>query len=210
MRLSRKICFLLVLLSQAVAAVAQENVFSSPATAISKLFPNKNVSEWVFIEEDLNGDGIKDRAMILSYFPEDSPFETRLVVLAGASGGKYLPLSISSRYCDAQKFFNLEAKGGSLFVTEVHKAEGDTLITNTLQFRFNKAHGDFELIGKENIWEEGKEYGRSSVNYLAGKYIDYERVRGRIRAKEQKRFEVPSLARLNGFNCGRYFDGMPY
>jgi hypothetical protein len=63
MRLSRKICLLLVLLSQAVAAVAQENVFSSPATAISKLFPNKNVSEWVFIEEDLNGDGIKDRTI---------------------------------------------------------------------------------------------------------------------------------------------------
>jgi hypothetical protein len=209
MLLSRRICLVLVLLSQAVSAVAQENVFSSPATAISKLFPNEKVSEWVFIEEDLNGDGIKDRAMILSYFPEDGPFETRLVVLAGAPGGKYLPLSISSRYCDAQKFFNLEAKGGSLFVTEVHKAEGDAFITNTLQFRFSKTHGDFELIGKENL-SEGKEYGRSSVNYLAGKYVGYERVRGRIRVKEQKRFEVPSLARLNGFSCDRYFDGMPY
>lgn len=209
MLLSHRICVLLALFSQAVAAFAQVNVFSSPAAAISELFPNMKVSEWTSMEGDWNGDGIKDLAMILSYFPEDRPFETRLVVLAGAPGGKYLPLSISSKYCDAQKFFNLNAKGDSLLVTEVHNAEGDAFITNTLQFRFNKQHGDFELIGKENK-SEGKEYGRSSVNYLAGKYIDYERVRGRIRVKEQKRFEALSLARLNGFNCDKYFDGMPY
>ena len=210
MPLSRKICLLLALLSQAVVVFAQENVFDNPAAAIFALFPNKKVSEWTSTEGDFNGDGIKDLAMILTYFPENRPSETRLAVLAGAPSGKYLPLSISSKYCDAQKFFNLEAKGASLFVQEVHKAEGNALITNTLQFRFNKKNGDFELIGKENIGEYGNEYDRSSVNYLAGKYINYERVRGRIRVKEEKRFEIPSLVRLNGFNCDMYFDGMPY
>lgn len=210
MRLPHKICLLLALFTQTVTAFTQENVFSSPAAAISMPFPNIKVSEWISVEADWNGDGIKDRAIILAYFQEDAPFETRLVVLAGALGGKYLPLSISSKYCDAQKFFDLNAKGDSLFVTEVHKAEEDALITNTLQFRFNKKHADFELIGKENIWESGNDYGRSSTNYLAGRFINYERVRGRIRVKEEKRFEVPRVATLNGFDCDRYFDSMHY
>ncbi len=210
MRLSRRICVLLALLSQAVAVFAQENAFSSPAAAIPILFPSMKVSEWSSIEADVNGDGIKDRAMILAIFPEDAPVEARVVVLAGAPGGKYLPLSISSKYCDAQKFFNLDVKGDSLFITEVHKAEGDALITRTLQFRFNKNYADFDLVGKESVWASGKEYGRSSTNYRAGRSIDYERVRGRIRVKEEKRFAVPSMAKLNGFDCDRYFEGMHY
>lgn len=211
MLLSCKICVLLVILSQAVAAFAQENIFSSPAAAISELFPNKKVSEWISTEGDLNADGIKDLAMILVYFPEDRPFETRLVILAGAPGGKYLPLSISSRYCDAQKFFNLEAKGASLFVQEVHKADGDSVITNTLQFRFNKKLSDLELIGTENISEsfDDKSYHRSSVNYPAGMVIEYERTRGRIKETKRSHFMTPRLARLNGFDCDKYFYGTP-
>lgn len=109
----------------------------------------------------------------------------------------------------AQKFYNLEAKGTSLWVTAVDKAEGDVSATTTLQFRFSPRRGDFELIGKENVWEvQGKEYGRSSVNYLTGKFITYERVKGRVKVSKEKRFVVPSLALLNGFNCNTYDDGV--
>jgi hypothetical protein len=189
----------LVLLTQAVTAFAQADTFTSSETAIAAMFPNEKYVEWESTEGDWNGDGVKDLAMILS-----GP-DRRLVVLAGVFGGGYFPLSISSSYCDAQKFYNLGAKGDSLFVTEVHHVGEDGSITNTLQFRFNKTHGDFELIGKENI-SEGKEYGRSSVNYLAGLAIEYERVRGHIKATKRSRFAAPQLARLNGFAC----DIQPY
>lgn len=212
MLISRRSYASLVLLALAATAFAQADVFPTPKAAIAAVYPNMELFEWTSTEGDFNDDGIKDLAMILTLHPKDEPFETRLVVLAGVSGGKYSPLSISSKYCDAQKWFNLDAKGSSLFVTEVHKADGDGSVTNTLQFRFNKALGDLELIGRENIGEsfQEKSYGRTSVNYRAGMTIDYERIRGRIKIKERSRFAAPPLARLNGFDCGKYFDGNPY
>ena len=152
-----------------------------------------------------------DLALLLNEVngPSDKPMEIRLVVLAGTPGGQYAPLSTSASYCRAQKFFNLEAKGASLFVTAADKAEGDALGTTTLQFRFNPRRGDFELIGKESVWTSGKDGGRSSVNYLSGKFITSKRVKGRIKASQEKRFVVPALAVLKGFDCGVYEDGTP-
>jgi hypothetical protein len=201
----------LVLLAQTVTTFAQGGVFPN-AAAITALFPNKKFVEWTSVEGDFNGDGIKDLAMILTHSPEEGPLETRLVVLAGVSGGKYSPISISSDYCEAQKFYGLEAKGSSLFVTEVHKADSDVSVTNTLQFRFNKNLVDLELIGKENISEsfQDKSYDRLSVNYSAGIAIVYKRIRGHIKETERSRFAAPPLARLNGFDCEKYYEGVPY
>ena len=81
--------------------------------------------------------------------------------------------------------------------------------TTTLQFRFNPRRGDFELIGKEIVWTSGKDGGRSSVNYLSGKFITSKRVKGRLKASQEKRFVVPALAVLKGFDCGVYEDGTP-
>lgn len=212
MRVFVRACAALFFTIVSATAFAQSNVFSSPEAATAALFPNSKPGVWTSTEGDLNGDGIEDLAMILTLQPEDRPLETRLVVLAGVSGGKYSPLSISAKYCDAQKFFGIEAKGPSLFVTEVHKADEDGSITNTLQFRFNRKHADLELIGRENVYESSKDksYGRTSVNYPAGMTIVYERTGGRIKAKERSRFAVPLLARLNAFDCDKYFDGRPY
>ena len=86
-----------------------------------------------------------DLALLLNEVngPSDKPMEIRLVVLAGTPGGQYAPLSTSASYCRAQKFFNLEARGTSLWVTAVDKAEGDDLGSTTLQFRFSPQRGDF-------------------------------------------------------------------
>jgi hypothetical protein len=193
----------LVLLTQSVTAFGQSNVFSSPEAATANLFPNKNPWVWTSAEGDFNEDGIIDLAMIITLDLENGPLEKRLLVLAGAAAGKYTLLSVSGEYCDAQKFYNLDAKGTSLFVTEVHKADGDGSTTNTLQFRFNKKLNDLELIGRENIWEsfQNNSYGRLSVNYPAGLAIEYERVRGHLKATKRSRFTAPQLARLNGFAC---------
>src|SRR3569833_3796564 len=128
--------------------------------------------------------------MILTHSPETGPLEKRLVVLAGVSGGKYSPLSVSSEDCDTQKFFNLEVKGSSLLVQEVDKADGDGAVTNTLQFRFNKKLADLELIGRENISESFQDdsYNRRSVNYPAGTAIVYERIHGRIEETKRSHF----------------------
>ena len=92
-------------------------------------------------------------------------------------------------------------------MTAVDKAEGDDLGSTTLQWRFNPQRGDFELIGKETVWTSGKDGSRSSVNYLSGKVITSERVKGRLKASQEKRFAVPALAVLKGFDCDVYEDG---
>lgn len=175
------------------------------------MFPQQTFVEWTSTTGDWNGDGVPDLALVLNEVngPSDRPMEIRLVVLAGTPGGQYTPLSASASYCRAQKFFHLEVKGASLFVTAVDKAEGDALGTTTLQFRFNPRRGDFELIGKEIVWTSGKDGGRSSVNYLSGKFITSKRVKGRLKASQEKRFVVPALAVLKGFDCGVYEDGTP-
>ncbi|KQB58018.1 MULTISPECIES: hypothetical protein [Acidovorax] len=211
MHITHRISTTVALLAMAAAAVAQPQEFATAKAAVAALFPNQTFVEWTSTAGNWNGDGVQDLALILNEVdgPVDRPMEIRLVVLAGKAGGAYTPLSASSSYCMAQKFYNLEAKGTSLWVTAVDKAEGDVSATTTLQFRFSPRRGDFELIGKENVWEvQGKEYGRSSVNYLTGKFITYERVKGRVKVSKEKRFVVPSLALLNGFNCNTYDDGV--
>ena len=210
-RIPRTLALAIALAAAATGAYAQSPAFARPEAAIAALFPQQTFVEWTSTTGDWNGDGVPDLALVLNEVngPSDRPMEIRLVVLAGTPGGQYTPLSASASYCRAQKFFHLEAKGASLFVTAVDKAEGDALGTTTLQFRFNPRRGDFELIGKESVWTSGKDGGRSSVNYLSGKFITSKRVKGRLKASQEKRFVVPALAVLKGFDCGVYEDGTP-
>ena len=211
MRCIQRISTTIACLTMAAVAYAQPPEFASAKAAVAALFPQQTFVEWTSTTGDWNGDGVQDLALILNEVngPSDAPMEIRLVVLAGTPGGQYTLLSASASYCRAQKFFNLEAKDSSLFVTAVDKAEGDVSATTALQFRFSPQRGDFELIGKENLWEvQGKEYGRTSVNYLAGKLTLYERVKGRVKVNKEKRCEAPRLARLNGFDCNSYDDGV--
>ena len=199
------------LAAAATGAYAQAPAFARPDAAIAAMFPQQTFVEWTSTTGEWNGDGVPDLALVLNEVngPSDRPMEIRLVMLAGTPGGQYTPLSASASYCRAQKFFNLEAKGASLFVTAVDKAEGDDLGNTTLQFRFNPRRGDFELIGKETVWTSGKDGSRSSVNYLSGKVITSERVKGRLKASQEKRFAVPALAVLKGFDCDTHDDGAP-
>ncbi len=210
-RIPRTLALSSALAAAATGAYAQAPAFARPEAAIAAMFPQQTFVEWTSTTGDWNGDGVPDIALVLNEVngPTDKPMEIRLVVLAGTPGGQYTPLSASASYCRAQKFFHLEVKGTSLLVTAVDKAEGDDLGSTTLQFRFNPQRGDFELIGKETVWTSGKDGGRSSVNYLSGKFITSERVKGRLKVSQEKRFAVPALAVLKGFDCGVYEDGTP-
>ena len=197
--LSRRTAQLFFLI-QAVTAVAQTSTFASPEAAIASMFQNKYV-DWVSTDGDWNGDSIKDVAMILTQRePEEGPTQVRLVILAGVPGGGYLPLSASSSYCVAQKHFNLEASGPSLLVTAVHRL--DELITDTLHFRFNKRLGDFELVGRENVYDDNSHGG-----YIGGSKLLYKRQHGRITQKKTP-FAVKQLVRLNGFDCDKHLYGI--
>ena len=210
-RIPRTLALAIALAAAATGAYAQSPAFARPEAAIAALFPQQTFVEWTSTTGDWNGDGVPDLALVLNEVngSSDKPMEIRLVVLAGTPGGQYTPLSASTSYCRAQKFFHLEAKGTSLLVTAVDKAEGGDLGSTTLQWRFNPQRGDFELIGKETVWTSGKDGGRSSVNYLSGKFITSKRVKGRLKASQEKRFVVPALAVLKGFDCGVYEDGTP-
>lgn len=209
MRCIQRISTTIACLTMAAVAYAQPPEFASAKAAVAVLFPQQTFVEWTSTTGDWNGDGVQDLALLLNEVngPSDRPMEIRLVVLAGTPGGQYTLLSASASYCRAQKFFNLEAKGASLLVTAVDKAEDNASGHTTLQFRFNPRRGDFELIGKETVWTSGKESGRSSVNYLSGKFITSERVKGRLKTSQEKRFAVPALAVLKGFDCDVYDDG---
>ena len=209
-RIPSILTFATCLAAAGTSAFAQTPAFSRPEVAIAAMFPQQTFVEWTSTTGDWNGDGVPDLALVLNEVngPSDRPMEIRLVVLAGTPGGQYTPLSASASYCRAQKFFNLEAKGASLLVTAVDKAEDNASGNTTLQFRFNPKRGDFELIGRENVWNAGKEEGRTSVNYLTGKFITSERVKGRLKVSKEKDFRVPSLAVLSGFNCDAYDDGV--
>ena len=208
-RIPRTLALAIALAAAATGAYAQSPALARPEHAIAALFPQRTFVEWTSTAGDWNGDGVPDLALVLNEVngSSDKPMEIRLVVLAGTPGGQYTPLSASTSYCRAQKFFHLEAKGTSLLVTAVDKAEGDDLGSTTLQWRFNPQRGDFELIGKETVWTSGKDGSRSSVNYLSGKVITSERVKGRLKASQEKRFAVPALAVLKGFDCDVYEDG---
>lgn len=208
-RIPRTLALAIALAAAATGAYAQSPAFARPEAAIAALFPQQTFVEWTSTTGDWNGDGVPDLALVLNEVngSSDKPMEIRLVVLAGTPGGQYTPLSASTSYCRAQKFFHLEAKGTSLLVTAVDKAEGDDLGSTTLQWRFNPQRGDFGLIGKETVWTSGKDGGRSSVNYLSGKFITSKRVKGRLKASQEKRFVVPALAVLKGFDCDVYEDG---
>ena len=210
-RIPRTLAFSSALAAAATGAYAQAPAFARPDAAIAAMFPQQTFVEWTSTTGEWNGDGVPDLALVLNEVngPSDRPMEIRLVMLAGTPGGQYTPLSASASYCRAQKFFNLKAKGTSLWVTAVDKAEGDDLGSTTLQFRFNPQRGDFELIGKETVWTSGKDGGRSSVNYLSGKFITSERIKGRLKASQEKRFAVPALAVLKGFDCDTHDDGAP-
>ena len=210
-RIPRTLALAIALAAAATGAYAQSPAFARPEAAIAAMFPQQTFVECASTTGDWNGDGVPDLALVLNEVngSSDKPMEIRLVVLAGTPGGQYTPLSASTSYCRAQKFFHLEAKGTSLLVTAVDKAEGDDLGSTTLQWRFNPQRGDFELIGKETVWTSGKDGSRSSVNYLSGKVITSERVKGRLKVNAPKRFAVPALEVLKGFDCGAYDDGTP-
>ena len=135
--LSRTLSFIACLATAATTAYAQPPTYARPEAAVAALFPQRTFVEWTSTTGDWNGDGVQDLALILNEVngPSDAPMEIRLVVLAGTPGGQYTPLSASASYCRAQKFFNLEAKGTSLFVTAVDKAEDQNSGNTTLQFR---------------------------------------------------------------------------
>ena len=202
---------LLALWSFTVGCWAQEPPYSSPEAAITGLFPLQNVDEWVYEQGDLNGDGIPDRAMILTHSPGNGPFETYLVILAGAPGGQHVPLSVSTQYCDARKFFNLVIKGSSLYVQAVLNLSSDSSVTNTLQFRYNKKRADLELIGAENLSESFNDESsqRISTNYRTGTVIHYAHKQGRTRQTQRSRFQPARLALLNGFDCARAYVDIP-
>ena len=153
MRCIQRISTTLACLAMAAMAYAQPPEFASTKAAVAALFAQQTFVEWTSTTGDWNGDGVQDLALVLNEVngPSDAPMEIRLVVLAGTPGGRYTLLSASASYCSAQKFFNLEAKGASLLVTAVDKAEDNASGNTTLQFRFNPKRGDFELIGRENV-----------------------------------------------------------
>lgn len=202
---------LMSLLSTANTVIARKQIFPSATAALAAIFPNKNTSVLEQERGDVNGDSLNDLAILVRVEAENEESQNRLVVLSGMPDGKYSIMSVSSKYCPAQKFYNLWIKDTSLYVSEVHSTNADNIVTNALQFRFNKKLADFELIGRENQWgldQDGSSSGHS-VNYITGKATSYMRVKERTKSQKTTSFKVLPLIRLNGFDCDKDLANKP-
>jgi hypothetical protein len=195
-----QVCATLILAILAVTATAQSKEFANQNDAIAAI-PSGDGWVWTQDAGDLNGDGLKDVAMILTH---NGLERISLVVLAGLPGERYSVLSVSRKYCTAQKFFNLTIDKGSLFAQAVNAADSSHIGSTTLQFRFNPKINDLELIGQEDVSEsyEDGEYYRHSINHVNGAWKIYQRESGgRSKPIKSGVFKVLPLHRLNGFDC---------
>ena len=174
---------------------------SKVLAAVKPLFPDKEFNVWTSAEGDLDGDGIKDIAVVITASPENGSREERLVVLTGNPDKNYSILAISGEFCGVQKFYNLNMDKNSLYVEGVSGVDHNAYSSFTLQFRYNAALKDLELIGKTELNEEyGKSYYKVSVNYLNKTIIHSRKEKNRY--KEAKiQMNNPKLFRLQGFDC---------
>lgn len=187
-----------------VHGTEQQREYSTVQAALVASYPGERY--WVWTQEsgnDLDGDGVPDTALMAVCLEDCSPAKTQLVVLKGTRTGQYLVLAASKRYCSAQRHFNLAAKGRSLYVEAVNKADASAFASDTDQFRFNKKLADFELIGSSNRWESynTSEAGGSSVNHLTGGQVAYVRTKGRSKVTRSSSPPTVPLTRLHGLNC---------
>ncbi len=158
---------------------------------------------WEQTEGDLNGDGINDLAMLLTGSKGDNaPREERLVVLIGLPGGRYRLLSVSGEFCHPSKFYGLEIRKQSVFVTAVETADAVRWGGRTLQFRHNAKLQDLELIGEETKGsdEDARESEQTSTNLLTGQFVQVTKKRGKT-STTQQRMAKTDLARLSGYVC---------
>lgn len=99
---------------------ASDEVYANVDAYLSGLnekHPDKRntIQEWDREVGDLNGDGLPDIALVLSYTDDsDQGVQALIVVLAGTPGGGYTALSETAEYCSAQKWYGLRILGRSL------------------------------------------------------------------------------------------------
>lgn len=204
-----KILYAFVCLVCVLVPAAQAQAFGSAANYIASLnnasTPRANsFNEWTSERGDLNGDGVADLAMIVSYADDSGGgIRTRLVVLSGVASGGYVVLSESAEYCSAQKFYNLSIQGAVLYVQAVHKADANEIASETIQFRFNYRLGDFEAVGRESAWKSysSNSWGTLSENLLTGKNIESKKGLGRAVSTKKLTKPAQPLVRLSGFSC---------
>lgn len=157
---------------------------------------------WESAEGDLNNDGLPDLAMVITGSRDDqAPREERLVVLTGQPGGGYRLLSVSGEFCHPSKFYNLEIRRQSLYVTMVETADASRMGSFTRHYRYNARLQDMELIGEDSHSEDQQgHFAHTSANYLTGQAIETTRERGRTRTRSS-RIAAPAHPALQGQAC---------
>jgi hypothetical protein len=201
---------LLTSLSNVFGAQDVAEKFDRIHTAIGAIFPEKNFSVWEGTEGDIDRDGVSDYAAVIVLEGNSGGREERVVVLAGTPDGKYKPLSVSGKFCEARKFYGLTIGANSLFVQVVSYADSARAESLTLQFRYNARLADFELIGDESLSEdyENDSYYRVSSNYLT-KTVIHSRHAGKRDKRVNARLNDAAIARLQGFDCSGYGSAEP-
>ena len=206
MRILRLLSVSILFCVESLCAFAENTpIVQKALIVIAPQFPHLK-SVWANAEGDLNGDGIRDLALLLvGQKGEDAPQEERLFVLTGNPDGSYGLLSVSAEFCHPRKFYNLDIGNSFLFVKMVETADSASASSYTFQFRYNAKLHDLEQIGAEThaeSYEEPYDEERTSSNYLTGKEIHTAKRGGKTKTTTE-RIAGSALPRLNGFSCGR-------
>ena len=184
------------------APTALSTHFASVHEAAKALFPDHSPWLWTAVDGDLNGDGINDKAAIIVINPVDGYRENRLLMLTGTADQRYRVLSVSARYCDAQKFFNLDVKDGMLWVEQVNYADPTRWGAITRMFRVHPKHGDLEWVRSEieSHSDDDQSFELHEQDRVSGAV--HERVQSEgITRTELSRQPVPLPVMLHGLEC---------
>ncbi len=175
-----------------------------PGAAVQYLrnnYPKYEISDSAVVG-DIDGDGISDLAVILT-FSHEPEYHVKLVVLKGTAGGTFKLMSASQNSASPQHGVDLLIRKRSLFVNIFHS--GDGTMNSFYQSQYQVRNGRLVLIGSEATAEAATAIApddpfmdnQTSTNYLTGQIIKTYKRKGKVVSTLKRTIAVSPLTALD-------------
>lgn len=151
---------------------------------------------------DLDGDGIQDIALILTFFTDDE-YHIRILILKGLEDGTFRTFAVTKPLAMPRHGVEFESGRHSLYIHSYYRGDGTIFSSYRYQFQFRKSH--FEMIRLEFSAEAQVETEPSyrdefiSVNYLTGDRITTYKRKGKVTKRVRSKIPSAPLIRFENF-----------
>lgn len=191
--------------SEASVIAAARQTINSAHSAWRKAFPESDPSRIAFSIEDLNHDQREDFAALR---PLKDGSAVQLVVFYGQPDGSFalqfssgelaVPAGSKQSVTLKQRYRLVSSDPGSSDPDYQTKADSFLFFersssTGSLRLQYRLEAGELRLIGQERTVQQGKDSNGTSINYPAGKVLQWERRNGKRSETTRK---DPTLPRL--------------